>query len=141
MLFRSDRLENAPNVVRLFADYEAEELKLYRKTGIYTPMHVMVMSRKLDRDNPGLALKLYRAFEKSKEIAYQDIASDRAGFSVVYLRERFKEQQKAWGDPNGYGVRAIRPVVDAFVRYNVEQGAIRAALPYERIFASGVLDT
>jgi 4,5-dihydroxyphthalate decarboxylase len=135
------RLENAPGVARLFPDYEADDLALYRKTGIYTPMHVMAMSRRLDRDHPGLALKLYRAFETAKAISYQDIAGDRAGFSVVYLRERFKEQQAQWGDPNVYGVRANRATVDAFLRYNREQGATRSVLPYERIFASGTLDT
>lgn len=136
-----ERLENAPNIVRLFPEYETEDLALYRKTGIYTPMHVMVMSRKLDRDRPNLALKLYKAFEKAKDISYQDIASDRAGFSVVYLRERFKEQQATWGDPNVYGFRANRATVDAFLRYNHEQGATRSLLPYERIFAQGTLNT
>jgi 4,5-dihydroxyphthalate decarboxylase len=116
-------------------------LAFYRKTGIYTPMHLIVMSRRLDRDNPGLALKLYQAFESAKDISYQDIASDRAGFSVVYLRERFKEQQAAWGDLNAYGVSANRATIDAFLRYNHEQGATRSILPYERIFASGILGT
>lgn len=136
-----EKLENAPNVVRLFPDYETEDLAFYRKTGIYTPMHLIVMSRRLDRDNPGLALKLYQAFESAKDISYQDIASDRAGFSVVYLRERFKEQQAAWGDLNAYGVAANRAMIDAFLRYNYEQGATRSILPYERVFASGTLGT
>jgi hypothetical protein len=38
-------------------------------------------------------------------------------------------------------VRANRATVDAFLRYNREQGATRSVLPYERIFASGTLDT
>ena len=136
-----EKLENAPNVVRLFPDYEIEDLAFYRKTGIYTPMHLIVMSRRLDRDNPGLAMKLHQAFESAKDISYQDIASDRAGFSVVYLRERFKEQQAAWGDLNAYGVSANQAMIDAFLRYNYEQGATRSILPYERIFASGTLNT
>jgi 4,5-dihydroxyphthalate decarboxylase len=136
-----EKLESAPNVVRLFPDYQTEDLSLYRKTGIYTPMHLIVMSRRLDRDNPGLAMKLYRAFDSAKDISYQDIASDRAGFSVVYLRECFKEQQALWGDFNAYGVAANRAMIDAFLRYNYEQGATRSILPYERIFASGTLNT
>jgi 4,5-dihydroxyphthalate decarboxylase len=136
-----DRLENSPDIVRLFPNYEAEDLAFYRKTGIYTPMHVMVMSRTLDGNHPALARKLYGAFEKAKEISYQDIASDRAGFSIVYLRERFKEQQAAWGDPNVYGVQANRATVDAFLRYNHEQGATRSLLSYDRVFAAGTLDT
>ena len=136
-----EKLENDPSIVRLFPNYESEDLTLYRKTGVYTPMHVIVMSRRLDRDNPGLARKLYGAFVSAKDICAQDIASDRAGFSVVYLRERFKEQQALWGDVNAYGVSANRATFDAFLRYNYEQGATRSVLPYERIFASGILDT
>ena len=85
--------------------------------------------------------KLFNAFEKSKAINNQDIASDRAGFPVVYLRERFKEQMATWGDPNVHGFRANRALVDAFLRYNLEQGAIRSMLPYERIFAASTLET
>jgi 4,5-dihydroxyphthalate decarboxylase len=99
------------------------------------------MSRKLDRERPDLAARFYAAFEKAKEIAYDDILSDRGGFSVVYLRERMKEQIKAWGDPWKYGLRANKSTIDAFMKYNVEQGMIRRAPFYADMFASGTLDT
>ena len=130
-----------PKIKRLFANYVDEDQKLYRETGIYTPVHMIVMSRKLDREQPELAAKFYAAFEKAKQIAYDDIASDRGGFSVVYLRERMKEQTAAWGDPWKYGIKANKTTIDAFIKYNVDQGMIRSAPSHAEIFAAGTLDT
>ena len=136
-----ENLETHPQIKRLFANYVEEDQKLYRETSIYTPVHMIVMSRKLDRERPELAAKFYAAFEKAKQIAYDDILSDRSGFSVVYLRERMKEQLAAWSDPWKYGIKANKTTLDAFIKYNVEQGMIRSAPSYVEIFASGTLDT
>jgi 4,5-dihydroxyphthalate decarboxylase len=135
-----ESLESNSNIKRLFPNYVDEDQKLYRETGIFTPVHMIVMSRKLDRERPELAAKFYAAFEKAKEIAYDDILSDRGGFSVVYLRERMKEQRAAWGDPWKYGIKANRTTIDAFIKYNVEQGMVRRAPAYADIFAGGSLD-
>ncbi len=136
-----EKLENNPTVARLFPDHITEDEKLYRETGIYTPVHLIVMSKKLNRQYPDLARKLYDAFEQSKKIAYEDILSDQAGFSVVYLRERMKEQIERWGDPWKYGIRANRSTIDAIIRYNHEQGMTRGKLDYKEIFAESTLDT
>jgi len=134
-------LEKSPVVKRLFANYMEEDEKLYRESGIYAPVHVIVMSKKLERRYPGLARRLYDAFEQAKRIAYDDILSDQAGFSVVYLRERMKEQIERWGDPWGYGIRANRSAIDAFIQYHFEQGMTRGKLSYEEIFAASTIDT
>ena len=134
-------LESHPKVKRLFSDYVAEDHKLYTETGIFTPVHMIVMSKKLDREHPELAAKFYTAFEQAKQMAYDDILSDRGGFSVVYLRERMKEQMKTWGDPWKYGLKANRNTIDAFIKYNVEQGIIRSTPSYADIFAAGTLNT
>lgn len=134
-------LENHPDVKRLFPGYVQEDRKLYQETGIFTPVHMIVMSRKLDRERPELARKFFTAFERAKEIAYDDILSDRGGFSVAYLRERMKEQIENWGDPWKYGIKANKTTIDAFIRYNVEQAMIRSAPSYGDVFASGTLDT
>jgi 4,5-dihydroxyphthalate decarboxylase len=136
-----ENLESNPKVKRLFPEYLKEDHKLYQKTGIFTPVHMIVMSRKLDRERPDLAAKFYAAFEKAKEIAYDDIQSDRGGFSVVYLRERMKEQMKTWGDPWKYGLKSNKSTIDTFIKYNVDQGMIRAAPSYVDVFASGTLET
>ncbi len=136
-----ENLESNSKIKRLFPNYLEEDQKLYRDTGIFTPVHMIVMSRKLDQERPELAAKLYAAFEKAKQIAYDDILSDRGGFSVVYLRERMKEQMAAWSDPWKHGIKVNKTTIDAFLKYNVEQGMIRTAPSYAEIFAAGTLDT
>ncbi len=136
-----ETLEGHSKIRRLFPRYIEEDQRLYNEMGIYTPVHMIVMSKRLDRERPRLARKFYTAFEQAKKTAYDDILSDRAGFSVVYLRERMKEQLRDWGDPWRYGIQANRSAIDAFVRYNHEQGMIRGKPSYEEIFAAGTLDT
>jgi 4,5-dihydroxyphthalate decarboxylase len=136
-----ETLENHPKVKRLFPNYVEEDQRLYKETGIHTPVHLIVMSKKLDREHPDLAAKFYAAFEQAKKIAYDDILSDRGGFSVVYLRERMKEQMRDWGDPWPFGIRANQAGIDAFIKYNHEQGMIRSKPSYEEIFAAGTLET
>ena len=134
-------LENHPQVARLFPGYLEEDQRLYRETGIFTPVHMIVMSRKLDRAHPELAAKMFAAFENAKALAYDDILSDRGGFSVVYLRERMKEQIAAWGDPWKYGMRANRTTIDTFIRYNIAQGMIRTPPVLSDLFAAATLET
>ena len=136
-----ESLEQNPKIKRLFPDYVQEDLDLYNDTGIFTPVHMIVMSRKLDRERPALAGKFYAAFEKAKALAYDDTLSDRGGFSVVYLREQLKEQMAKWGDPWKYGIKANQTTIDAFIKYNVEQGMIRKAPSYSDIFAAATLGT
>jgi AcrR family transcriptional regulator len=134
-------LESHLKVKRLFPDYVTEDQRLYKETGIYTPVHMIVMSRKLDRHHPELAAKLYAAFEQAKSVAYDDILSDRGGFSTIYLRERLKEQIENWGDPWKYGMKANKTTIDTFIKYNVEQGMIVSEPFYADIFAAGTLET
>ena len=135
-----DKLEHDARVRRLF-DYRAEDKKVYEETGVLPVMHLIAMSKTLDQEHPELARKLYDAFEKAKDMAYQDILNDRAGFSVVYLRERLVEQMDEWGDPWKYGVDANRSFLDACIQYNEEQGITSRTMTYDEILAAGTLDT
>lgn len=138
-LFR--QLETNPRVHRLFRDYAAEDQRLFRETGMYTPVHLVVMSAKLDREHPELARRLYDAFQDAKRLAQWDLLSDRGGLSIPYLRERALEAQQAWGDVFPYGLAANKATMDLFQDYNLEQGTIGQRLSLERIFAASTLDT
>ena len=136
-----DILENSPGVKRLFSDYVERDQQLYRDTGLYAPMHLIVMSETLNQQHPDLARKLYAAFEQAKKVAYNDILSDMAGFTLVNLREKMKEQMQSWGDPFKYGIRANKETIETFNEYNLEQGLVRTVVPLERQFAGSTLDT
>ena len=135
------RLESDQRIRRLFPDYMLEDRNVYQEMGIYPPMHMIVMSRKLDQERPDFARLVYEAFDAAKAQAYTDILNDRAGFSVVYLRERLEQQIAEWGDPWVYGVAANRRMIDAFNRYNFEQGITSRMLSDEELFAGSTVDT
>lgn len=135
------QLESSPKVKRLFPNYQQADLAVYQEWGIYTPVHLMVMSKRLDRDYPDLAGKLFAALDQAKQMAYDDILGDRAGFSVTYLREHLLEQQRTWGDPWQYGLRANARTIETFARYNQRQGMTRSTLTAEQMFAASTLQT
>ena len=119
----------------------AEDFRIYQETGVFTPVHIIVMSRTLDRERPALARSLYDAFERSKQIAHDDALNDRAGFSVLYQREVMFEQMAKWGDVFKNGVDANRTTFDAYFDYGLEQGAVSRPVSYDGVFAASLLDT
>src|SRR5204863_90855 len=65
-------LESSPDVKRLLPDYQEQNRRLFKEHGIFTPVHIILMGGKLNRAQPGLARRVYDAFARSTEMAYQD---------------------------------------------------------------------
>ena len=138
MLDVSDRqlwqtLETHPKIKRLFPDYLGETRRYFEESGIYTPVHMMVLSKKIDRDYPDLAGKLCAAFEQARRVALDDVLDDRAGFSLLDLRERTLAQDEAWGDVFAHGIAANKAAIDTFAAHCHEHGVIERIHPYEEI--------
>src|SRR5260370_705725 len=57
------------SVRRLFEDPMQAELDYFSKTGIFPPMHVVAVKRKLAKANPGLTLAIFNAFSPAQKIA------------------------------------------------------------------------
>jgi 4,5-dihydroxyphthalate decarboxylase len=134
-------VKSDPRIRYLFPDYADEDYRLWREESIFTPVHMIVMSGKLDREHPDLAARIYDGFQRSKDQAYFDLLRDRAGFSVMYLREHVAEQFKKWGDPWVYGIGANRNMLEWYVRISHEQGIMKEHYPLDQVFSKGVLDT
>jgi 4,5-dihydroxyphthalate decarboxylase len=65
-------LANNPKIKKLFTDGGVEIIKRYfRQTGIIPPNHIVVIKEKILREHPWVALELFKAFQRSKEIAYE----------------------------------------------------------------------
>jgi 4,5-dihydroxyphthalate decarboxylase len=134
-------LEGDPRIKRLFPNYLDEAKAYYRESGILPPVHIIVMSRKLDRAHPDLAAKLYTAFEKAKQLSENDLLDDRSGFAVLDLREQVLQQQREWGDVFPHGITANKATIDAFHDLCLEHGLIKERYDYAAMFAPGTLDT
>jgi 4,5-dihydroxyphthalate decarboxylase len=137
----SHALENDPRIMRLFPDYLGEAKRFHEESGILPPVHMIVMSRKLDRDFPELAGKLVAAFDQAKQLGYGDILDDRSGLGLIDLRERFLAQQGAWGDPFPHGLAANRRALDIFITHCREHGLVKNDLGYEKLLAASTLAT
>jgi hypothetical protein len=62
-------------------------------SGIYTPVHIIVIGGKLDRELPGIARKVLGAFEQSRQVAYEDAQSDASGYSIkMSMRELLRDE-------------------------------------------------
>ena len=134
-------VDSDSRIRRLFPDYREEDLRLWRDESVFTPVHMMVMSGKLDRERPDLAMRVYDAFERSKAQAHYDLLRDRGSFSVIYLREYVEEQFKKWGDPFVYGVAANRRMLDWYIDISREQGIMAKRYAFDEVFSPGVLGT
>lgn len=135
-------LESSRDVKRLFPDYQERNKRLYKEHGIFTPVHIILMGGKLHRANPGLARKLYDAFERSREIALEDALGDGSGPSMtIGNRELMRDQQREWGDAWRHGVSANKNTVETFLDYCYEQGMTKGRMKAEQVFAKETLDT
>jgi 4,5-dihydroxyphthalate decarboxylase len=135
-------LESNPSVKRMFPNNQEENQRIWREHHIFTPVHTIFMSRKLDRDNPDLARKLYEAFKQSTEMALTDAVGDGTSYSLlINMREQLQEQMRTWGNVYEQGISSNRNTIDAFLDYCHEQGVTSKRLTDEQFFASGTLDT
>jgi len=140
-LFPSLR-NGAPNVRRLFENYKEVETAYYRKTGIFPIMHTVAMREDLWKECPWIATSLYKAFQRAKELAYQNL-NDLSPYkiSLAWFRGPVEEQKEIMGDdPWTYGVEKNRKTVETLVGYLYEQGLITRKPKIEELFASNTLN-
>lgn len=134
--------KGSPNVARLFENYRDVEGKYYKKTGIFPIMHTVIIKREVYERNPWIAVNLYKAFCRAKEIAtssYMETAALHVTLpwvnsEVEYTRELLG---KDWWP---YGLERNRKTLETFLRYHHEQGLSERLMSIEELFAPETLD-
>lgn len=135
-------LESRSDVKHLFPDYQAENLNLLTAHGILTPVHIIVIGGKLDREHPDLARALFGAFERSRQIAYEDALCDATSYSLkMSSRELLRDEVRTYGEVWTHGLRQNTIAVDLFLDYCAEQGVTSRRLAREDVFAQSTLTT
>ena len=135
-------LDANPDVKLMFPDFPERNRRLFVEHGIVTPVHLLALGGKLNREHPDLAMKLFEAFEQSRALAYDDALGDGTGYSLtVHHRLAFQEQLRDWGDVWQHGISANRNTIDTFLDYNFEQGLTPTRLTVEEVFPSSTLNT
>jgi 4,5-dihydroxyphthalate decarboxylase len=135
-------LESSANVKRMFPDYMDLNRRLLTEHGILTPVHVICIGGRLQREDPDIALRLVEGFQRAEQVALDDALSDGSGFSMtLHNREAMRDQLSALGDAWRHGVSANRNTIETFLDYNYEQGLTKMRLTAGEVFAPGTLDT
>jgi 4,5-dihydroxyphthalate decarboxylase len=135
-------LDGVPQVRRLFENYKEVEQAYYKKTKIFPIMHTVALREELWSKHPWIAVSLFKAFQRAKELAYQRLTDLNAyKISIVWSREPVNEQKTLMGDdPWKYGWESNRHVVETLATYLYEQGLIKKPLNVEQVFAPNTLD-
>jgi 4,5-dihydroxyphthalate decarboxylase len=124
-------------VRRLFADPRTQEERYFARTGIFPIMHVIVLHRRVYEPNRWIARELLKAFERSKLLAFEQLARTVAlSVSLPWVREEYERTVATMGaDYWAYGIEPNRTVLATFVRYAHEQGMVERMPKVEDLFA------
>jgi 4,5-dihydroxyphthalate decarboxylase len=122
-------------VARLFPDYKQVEIDYYRETGIFPIMHVTTIRQEIVDKYPWATTNLVKAFEASKQLAYQRVKNPRM-VPLAWVRTAVEEQQDILGpDPWQYGLTdANRKNLETIQRYVHQQGMVSKLRPLEELF-------
>ena len=135
-------LETRSDVKHLFPDYQAENLKLLTEHGILTPVHIIVIGGQLDRAHPELARTLFDAFDRSRQLAYDDALCDATSYSLkMAARELLRDEVRTYGEVWTHGLRQNTAAVTLFLDYCVDQGVTSRRLALDEVFAQSTLTT
>ena len=136
-------VDGDPRIVRLFDRPRELELDYFRRTGIFPPMHVVVVRREVYEAAPWIGTSLFTAFVEAKRIGLEqaydiDIARYSIAWSVLHLEE---ERSLLGTDPWPHGVIPNKRTIETFVDHCLRQGLIARRLRPEEIFPSNLLGT
>ena len=135
-------IKNNPRIRQLLDDGGRGTVsEFFRKTGCHQPNHHVIVKNSVLREHPWVALELYDAFKRSKEVAYARARRDRSTylyFEPVYWRE----QEAVFGaDPYPLGIKAMRKTIERAIQGSFEQGLIRKPVKVEEVYFRTTLDT
>jgi len=132
----------APNIDRLFPDYEPVERAFFRRTGIFPIMHLVGIRRSLVERHPWLPVSVYKAFVRAKEIALEELRLiGHLAVTLPWPVAALDSARRLMGEDFWpYGVEPNRAQLELFTRYSFEQGLSARKLAVEELFATSTLD-
>ena len=123
-------------VTRLFADYRAEEERLFARTGVFPVMHLITLRRAVFEQHPWIAMNLFKAFEEAKRRCLALIRDYTCSRLPLPWGAAMVEDvlARCGDDPYPYGIEASRPTLEAFCRYAHAQGVTPRLLGIADLF-------
>ena len=135
-------LTDNPRIRRLFDDEgKAIISAFFRRTGCYHANHHVIIKNSILQEHPWVAMELYKAFQRSKEVVYEQ--AKRAQSAYLYFEGNdWREQAAVFGeDPYPLGLRAMRKTIERAIQGSLEQGLIRKPIKVEDLYFRSTLGT
>src|SRR5712691_3713509 len=127
-------------VRRLFRDPRQVEAAYYKKTGIFPIMHTVVLKTSLYQEKPWLAVSLYRAFCRARDLAYRTMYDTNAlTVSLPWVIDEVEATRAVFGPQIwDYSIEGSRPTLNALVAYLDEQKLSRRRMKVEELFVPNI---
>jgi 4,5-dihydroxyphthalate decarboxylase len=125
---------DAAHVRRLFEDYVPVEQDYFARTGLFPPMHTVVVKNTLLAEHPWVAERVSEGLRRVLD-AYVERHRQAGAESVVWPGLTWAEQQARLGpQPWPSGLAANRATLEAAIGYAHEQGVIAERFAPEALF-------
>lgn len=121
---------------RLIPEFRRVEHEYFGKTGIFPIMHTVVLRRPVYEANPWLAVSLYRAFCRARDMALAHAYdTDALAVSSPWIIDEIERSRQVKWD---YSIEGSRPTLEALVQYLDEQQLVRRRMAVEELFVPNV---
>lgn len=131
-----------PKMRRLVNDHgRAVISEFFRRTVCYHTNHHVIVKNSVLREHPWAAMELYKAFQRSKQVAYDQARQAQSAY-LYFEGNDWNEQAAVFGeDPYPLGLGAMRKTVEKAIRSSLEQGLIRKPIKFEDLYFRTTLHT
>jgi 4,5-dihydroxyphthalate decarboxylase len=129
----------APEVARLFEDYQTVEQDFYRRTRIFPISHLVVVKQAIADAHPDVPLSLMRTFRESRDTCFRRL-DEQQTLALSWAGAALDQQRRLMGGfywP--YNVRDNRLVLETLVTFAHEQGLIPQPIPVDDLFVAGTV--
>jgi 4,5-dihydroxyphthalate decarboxylase len=128
------------DVERIFEDSMAVEEEYYRETGIFPPMHTVVISDDVLDSYPWVANKVYEAFDRALSLCMERLTKPR-WFPLAWANQHVERQREVLGsNPWEYGLTEDnRAALSKLQGYAATQGIIPGPYEYDELFVESTL--
>lgn len=119
-------MERNPRIRKLLSDGGREVIvQYYGRAGIIPVNHMVIVQERILAQHPWLALEIYKAFRRSKEVAFERARELGAGY-FLFADHSFQEQANIFGDdPYPQGLRANRKMLEVLFQVHLSKGLPR----------------
>ena len=135
-------MEGNPRVRKLFPDGGRHIItEYYQRTGVVPTNHMVIVQDRILKEHPWVAMEIYKAFQRSKEVAFER-AREIAASYLFFVESSFREQARVFGnDPYPMGLMANRKMLEILARSSFSEGLTKKLARFEDIFYRTTLDT